>query len=88
MVGSLLLLFPVITLIFIASYPYVVQSWASMEGSVETSGIPGVYLLKSVILVFCFLMGLQGVSLFIRSLTTIMGGTPHVHHADRSAPHG
>ena len=88
MVWSLLLLFPVITLIFIASYPYVVQSWASMEGSVETSGIPGVYLLKSVILVFCFLMGLQGVSLFIRSLTTIMGGTPHVHHADRSAPHG
>ncbi|MEQ8397047.1 TRAP transporter small permease subunit [Thalassobaculum sp.] len=86
--GSLLLLFPVIILIFIASYPYVVQAWASMEGSVETSGIPAVYLLKSIILVFCVLLGLQGVSLFIRSLITVMGGTPIAHHDDRSVPHG
>ena len=88
MLGSLFLLLPVIGLIFLASYPYVRQSWASFEGSVETSGIPAVYLLKSVILVFCVLLGAQGVSLFLKSLITIMGGTPTVTHDDGSVPHG
>lgn len=88
MLGSLLLLLPVTAMILLGSIPYVQQSWGSLEGSVETSGIPAVYLLKSVILVFCFLLGLQGVSLFIRSLTTVMGGAPAVKHDDGSIPHG
>ena len=88
MLGSLLLLLPIVYLIFIAALPYVQQSWASLEGSPETSGIPAVYLLKSVILVFCVLLGAQGVSLFLKSLITIMGGTPTVTHDDGSVPHG
>ena len=88
MLGSLLLLLPIVYLIFIATLPYVQQSWASLEGSPETSGIPAVYLLKSVILVFCVLLGAQGVSLFLKSLITIMGGTPTVTHDDGSVPHG
>ncbi len=88
MLGSLLLLLPIVYLIFIAALPYVQQSWASLEGSPETSGIPAVYLLKSVILVFCLLLGAQGVSLFLKSLITIMGGTPTVKHDDGSVPHG
>lgn len=88
MLGSLLLLLPVMTLIFMASYPYVVQSWATHEGSVETSGIPAIFLLKTVILVFCVLMGMQGFSLFARSLITVCGGAPSVHHDDGSVPHG
>lgn len=88
MLGSLLLLLPVTIVILIGTIPYVRQSWASLEGSVETSGIPAVYLLKTVILVFCLLIGLQGVSLFIRSLNTVMGGAPTVKHDDGSIPHG
>ena len=88
MLVSLLLLLPIVYLIFIAALPYVQQSWASLEGSPETSGIPAVYLLKSVILVFCVLLGAQGVSLFLKSLITIMGGTPTVTHDDGSVPHG
>ena len=88
MLGSLLLLFPVTVLIAIAAYPYIRQSWSSLEGSVETSGIPAVYLLKSVILLFCLLLGMQGVSLFLRSLITVMGGPSTVKHDDGSVPHG
>lgn len=88
MLGSLLLLLPVTIMILLGTIPYVRQSWASLEGSVETSGIPAVYLLKTVILVFCFLLGIQGVSLFIRSLITVMGGKPTAKHDDGSIPHG
>ena len=88
MLGSALLLLPVVGVIFIGALPYVRQSWSSLEGSVETSGIPAVYLLKSVILVFCVLIGMQGVSMFIRSLITVMGGPATVKHDDGSVPHG
>lgn len=88
MLGSALLLIPVMIMILLGAVPYVRQSWASLEGSVETSGIPAVFLLKTVILVFCILLGMQGVSLFIRSLITVMGGPATVKHDDGSVPHG
>ena len=44
-----------------------------MEGSAETSGIQGVYLLKSVIIVFAVQMGLQGVSMAIHSILALGG---------------
>ena len=49
------------------------SSWAVLEGSRETSGIQGVYLLKSCILVFVVLMILQGLSLAFRSALVIAG---------------
>ena len=38
--------------------------------------IPGIYLLKSVILVFAALIAVQGISLAIRSLLTLMSDEP------------
>jgi TRAP-type mannitol/chloroaromatic compound transport system permease small subunit len=38
------------------------MSWSVREGSRETSGIQGVYLLKSVILLFAAQLSLQAVS--------------------------
>jgi TRAP-type mannitol/chloroaromatic compound transport system permease small subunit len=73
MLGALFLLFPMMILILWASFPYVARSWAVLEGSRETSGIPGVFLLKSVILVFAFMMLLQGLSTVIRSLAFLRG---------------
>ena len=43
------------------AWPYVAAAWAVREGSQEGSlGIPGVYLLKSVILVFAGVAGAAG----------------------------
>jgi TRAP-type mannitol/chloroaromatic compound transport system permease small subunit len=44
------------------STPYVARSWAILEGSRETSGLPFVYLLKTLIPLFAVLIGLQGVA--------------------------
>lgn len=73
MLGALLLLFPVMSLILWVSFPYVARSWSVFEGSRETSGIPAVFLLKTVILAFALMMLLQGVSTVIRSLAFLRG---------------
>ena len=54
-------------MLFCVSLPYVAMSWSVFEGSRKTSGINGVYLLKSVILVFAVQMSLQGVSTILKS---------------------
>jgi TRAP-type mannitol/chloroaromatic compound transport system permease small subunit len=73
LLGSLLLLMPIIVMVFWVSWPYVVQSWNMHEVSRESGGLPGLFLLKSVILAFCVLIGLQGLSLAGRSLLVLAG---------------
>jgi len=65
--GALLLLLPAMMLVWWAGIPYVMSSWANMEGSVETSGLHAVFILKSFVLLFALGLTLQGVSLLIRS---------------------
>ena len=73
LLGCALLVLPFCILLFSVSLDYVSISWSVREGSRETSGIPGVYLLKSVILVFAVQMGLQAVSGLIKSGLTLTG---------------
>lgn len=82
--GVLLFLLPVCALIFIHAWPYVAKSWAVREGSPETSGIQGVFLLKTVILVFAVLIGLQGLSLAMRSALVLAGAGERAAGGDRS----
>lgn len=76
--GVFLVLLPVCGLVWWTAFPYVFASWKVFEGSPETSGIQAVFLLKSGILVFVTLVGLQGISLAVRSLFTLMGVGPAV----------
>ena len=70
-IGILLLLFPTCFVMFYYGYPYVSDSWSVHEGSMEAGGLPGVFVLKSVILIFPVLVGLQGISKIIRALNTL-----------------
>ena len=67
LLGCAFFILPVCLMLFYVSFPYVAMSWSVFEGSRETSGINGVYLLKSVILVFAVQMSLQGVSTILKS---------------------
>ncbi len=73
LLGSLFFLIPCCVLILIISQPYVTASWAVLEGSKETSGIPGVFLLKSLIPIFSILLILQGISTAIHALAALLG---------------
>jgi TRAP-type mannitol/chloroaromatic compound transport system permease small subunit len=71
--GSLVLLLPLVLVIIFVSYGYVLDSWMRLEESREAGGLPALFLLKSVILVFCVLIGLQGLSLMARSFLVLIG---------------
>lgn len=73
LIGCLTLLLPVCITAWITGWPYVVASWAVREGSRETSGIQAIYLLKTEILVFAVLVGLQGISMAIHATRALLG---------------
>ena len=82
LLGTLLLLFPVIILVAVVSDSYILKSWAGLEESREAGGLPGLFLLKSVIWVFCGLMALQGLSLAGRSILILTGRDDFARTAD------
>ena len=71
--GSLLLLLPLMLVLLYFSAPYVARSWAILETSRETSGIPAVFLLRTLIPLFALLMALQGVAQAIRAAHALSG---------------
>lgn len=75
-IGTLLLLIPVTVFILYCSWEYVAGSWEIKESSRNSGGLPGVYLLKSTILLMAGLLILQSVSLFIQNLLIALGLNP------------
>lgn len=68
LLGSLLLLFPLMSFIAYVSWDYVLNSWDVLEASREAGGLPGVYLLKSFILVMSALLVIQAIAVCLRSI--------------------
>ena len=71
--GVLVFLLPFCLTLAYVTIPYASQSWAVLEGSKETSGIPAVYLLKRSIFLFCGFLIIQGIALAASSVLTLMG---------------
>ncbi len=69
--GSLLLLLPVMAFVAWISWEYVSESWNVLEGSREAGGLPGVFLLKSLILVLAIMLVLQALVQIVRCAQTI-----------------
>ena len=72
LIGTLLILFPVCIFIFWISWLYVAESWRIFEASSETGGLPGVYLLKSLILVMAALLLLQGLAMILKNSAILL----------------
>lgn len=51
MAGDLLLALPVFALMLWTAFPLVRSSWEILEGSPETGGLPGLYLVKTCLLI-------------------------------------
>ena len=75
--GTLLLLLPVMLFISVISWQYIVDSWQVHEGSREAGGLPGVFILKSFILVMTVLLLLQAVANLLKAIHVIK--TPGAH---------
>ncbi len=71
LLGACLLLAPFAGAILYFSLPYVARSWSIFEGSRETSGLPFVFLLKTLIPVFAVMLTLQALSQAIRAFAVL-----------------
>ena len=71
--GVLTCLLPFCLLVWTYALPYVQRAWRLHEGSPNTGGMPGFYILKTFILVFVVLTALQGLAMLCRSILTLAG---------------
>jgi TRAP-type mannitol/chloroaromatic compound transport system permease small subunit len=74
LMGTVLLLLPFMLTLLWLSVPYALRSWAIMERSQETGGLPLVFVLKTLIPVFALLMALQGIAQAIRAAAALTEG--------------
>ncbi len=71
LLGTVTLLLPFSLFIVWVSADYVLTSWQQLEGSRETGGLPLVFILKSFTPLMAILLTLQGISILLRSLSTL-----------------
>lgn len=89
LLGTLLLLIPVCLFILLSSFHYVSESWALHESSREAGGLPGVWLLKTLILALPLLLLVQAAALVVRN-GLYLAGCSQALETDRrtDAPRG
>jgi TRAP-type mannitol/chloroaromatic compound transport system permease small subunit len=71
--GAALLLLPFALTLLWLSLPYVGRSWTVLERSQEASGLPLVFVLKTLIPLFAALLALQGIAQAIRAWRVLAG---------------
>ena len=71
--GSLAFLAPFLAVLVIWSWPYVERSWALGESSPNVGGLPGLFVLKSFLLVFAAVVGLQALAIVLRGVLVLAG---------------
>jgi len=71
--GCLAFVAPFLVVLVVWSLPYVERSWALGEGSPNVGGLPGLFVLKSFLLVFAGVVGLQAVAMMLRGVLVLAG---------------
>lgn len=74
--GTVFLLAPLAAFILWSSWDYVADSWSIRERSREAGGLPGLFLLKTVIPLTAILLFIQAVAVVCRALSSIRGSGP------------
>jgi TRAP-type mannitol/chloroaromatic compound transport system permease small subunit len=72
-IGVVLFLLPFCWVVLAYGLPFVTRAWGYHEGSANVGGMPGLYILKSFIIGFAVLVGLQGIAMALRGIL-VLGG--------------
>ena len=73
LLGVCIFLMPFAWVVWTYCFNFVQRSIGLMEASSNPGGMPGLWFLKSFILVFAVVIGLQGIAMAIRSILIIAG---------------
>lgn len=69
--GVVVFLFPFMFIVLHYGWPAIARSWSYYEASGNIGGMPGLFILKSFILVFGVLVGLQGLAMALRAVLVL-----------------
>jgi TRAP-type mannitol/chloroaromatic compound transport system permease small subunit len=81
--GTVFFLAPWLFVLVWFGWPFLMRSWRLLEASGQAGGCQGYFLIKSAIVVFAFLLAIQGVALFCRSVLVLGGRLEFAPGADR-----
>ena len=73
LIGVVLFLLPFMYVVWVYGWPYVIRSWRLYEGSANIGGMPGLFILKTFILLFAVVVALQGLAMAARSILVLTG---------------
>lgn len=90
LIGAFVLLLPLCILTLWLSWGYVINAWRVLEASHEESGLPLIFLYKTVIWAFAVFLGLQGLAMAAKAWIYLSGESdtypPNSKHAGDEAP--
>jgi TRAP-type mannitol/chloroaromatic compound transport system permease small subunit len=73
LIGVVFFLLPFCWIVYKYSWNYINRSWRLYESSGNVGGMPGLYILKTFILVFVVVVALQGIAWILRSILVLRG---------------
>lgn len=76
-IGTLIFLAPFLYVVSRYSYQFIASAWQIGEISSQPGGFQQLYLLKTVIWIFVFVVGLQGLALIARRVLYLSGDQAH-----------
>lgn len=71
LIGCIVFAIPMAVTILYYSWNYIISAWSLLESSAEPLGLPGVFLIKTMIWVFATSLLLQTITIIGNSLTTL-----------------
>lgn len=87
--GVFAFLLPFMYIVIQYGLPAVRRSWGFYEASGNIGGMPGLYILKSFIILFAVLVGLQGIAMALRSILVLTDNEtllpPHLRYGANDA---
>ena len=82
--GVFVFLLPFMYIVIQYGLPSVRRSWGFYEASGNIGGMPGLYILKSFIIIFAALVGLQGIAMALRAILVLTNNEtllpPHLRY--------
>jgi TRAP-type mannitol/chloroaromatic compound transport system permease small subunit len=88
MFGVVFFVAPYVWVMVFWTLPYVQRSWGLREGSANFGGMPGLYVLKSFLLVFAAVIALQALAMFLRGVLVLAGREELLPEGMRYEPAG
>lgn len=73
LIGFFAFLAPFAVTVVVWGWTYVQRSWRFGESSMNVGGLPGLFVVKSFILVFAVVILLQGIAMVLRSILVLNG---------------